>query len=129
MILPIQRLGLLAALFGLCLTSLCSADAVDIPSDASASSLIASGKAARARGANSEALAYFDAAISKDSSDYVTLFQRGITYLSLGRNAQASADFDSVLKLKPGFEGALLQRAKIRAKNADWTAAKGDYVA
>ncbi|KIW28554.1 uncharacterized protein PV07_08208 [Cladophialophora immunda] len=129
MILPLQRLGLLAALLGLYLTSLGAVDAVDIPSDASLSSLIASGKAARARGANSEALAYFDAAVSKDSSDYLTLFQRGITYLSLGRNAQASADFDNVLKIKPGFEGALLQRAKIKAKNADWAAARQDYVA
>ncbi|OCT47390.1 DnaJ domain protein [Cladophialophora carrionii] len=128
MILRLQRLGLLT-LLGLCLTSLCTTDAVEIPSDASASSLIASGKAARARGANSDALVYFDAAISKDSSDYLTLFQRGITYLSLGRNAQASADFDHVLQLKPGFEGALLQRAKIRAKNADWAAAKADYSA
>ncbi len=126
MIFDIQRLGLLAFL-GLCLTALCTADAVDIPSDASASTLIASAKAARARGATIEALAYFDAAISKDSSDYLTLFQRGITYLSLGRNAQASRDFDNVLKLKPGFEGALSQRAKIRAKNADWAAAKEDY--
>ncbi|OAL38801.1 hypothetical protein AYO20_02007 [Fonsecaea nubica] len=129
MILPLQRLGLLAALLGFYLTSFCAVDAVDIPSDASLSSLIASGKAARARGANSEALTYFDAAVSKDSSDYLTLFQRGITYLSLGRNAQAGADFDNVLKLKPGFEGALLQRAKIRAKNADWAAAREDYVA
>ena len=129
MIFQLQRLGLLAALLGLCLTSLCTAEAVDIPSDASASSLLASGKAARARGANSEALAYFDAAYSKDSSNYLTLFQRGITYLSLGRNAQASADFDNVLKSKPGFEGALLQRAKIRAKNADWAAARQDYEA
>ncbi|KAJ9604088.1 hypothetical protein H2200_011611 [Cladophialophora chaetospira] len=128
MILQIQRLGLLA-FAGLCLTSLCTADAVDIPADSSAASLIASGKAARARGANSEALTYFDAAVSKDSSDYLTLFQRGITYLSLGRNAQANRDFDNVLKIKPGFEGALMQRAKIRAKNADWIAAKEDYAA
>ncbi|OAP58943.1 hypothetical protein AYL99_06240 [Fonsecaea erecta] len=129
MILTLQRLGLLAALLGLYLSSFGNVDAVDIPSDAPLSSLIASGKAARARGANSEALAYFDAAVSKDSTDYLTLYQRGITYLSLGRNAQAGADFDNVLKIKPGFEGALLQRAKIRAKNADWAAAREDYVA
>ena len=129
MILRLQQLGLLATLLGLYFTSLCVVEAVDIPADASASSLIASGKAARARGANSEALSFFDAAISKDSSNYLTLFQRGITYLSLGRNAQASTDFDNVLKLRPGFEGALWQRAKIRAKNADWTAAKEDYIA
>ncbi|KAK5267076.1 hypothetical protein LTR96_007743 [Exophiala xenobiotica] len=129
MILHLQRLALLAALLGLALTSFSAAESINIPSDASQSSLTASGKAARARGANSEALAYFDAAVSKDPSDYITLFQRGATYLSLGRNAQASADFDAVLKLRPGFEGALLQRAKIRARNADWALAREDYLA
>ena len=129
MILRLQRLGLLAALLGLSLTPICAVQAVEIPLDASASSLVTSGKAARARGANVEALSYFDAAVSKDSSNYLTVFQRGITYLSLGKNAQAQIDFDKVLNLKPGFEGALSQRAKIRAKNADWTGAKEDYVA
>ncbi len=129
MILHLQRFALLAALLGLALASLCAAESINIPPDAPISSLIASGKAARARGANSEALAYFDAAVSKDPSDYITLFQRGATYLSLGRNAQASADFDAVLKLRPGFEGALLQRAKIRARNADWVLAREDYLA
>ncbi|KIV81960.1 hypothetical protein PV11_04106 [Exophiala sideris] len=129
MILQIQRLGLLAALLGLAFAALCAAETVDIPPDASLSSLVASGKAARSRGANSEALAYFDAAVSKDPSDYITRFQRGATYLSLGRNAQASADFDAVLKIKPGFEGALRQRAKIRARNGDWGTARDDYLA
>ncbi|KIX06908.1 uncharacterized protein Z518_04884 [Rhinocladiella mackenziei CBS 650.93] len=129
MMLRFHRPVFLAAVLGLCLTSLCIAETVNIPSDTPISSLIASGKAARARGANNEALAYFDAAVSKDPSDYISLFQRGATYLSLGRNAQASADFDSVLKIKPGFDGALLQRAKIRARNADWTSAKQDYLA
>lgn len=127
MILQVRRLGLLAALVGLAFASVCSAEAVDIPPDASLSSLLASGKAALSRGANSEALAYFDAAVSKDPSDYITRFQRGATYLSLGRTAQANADFDAVLKIRPGFEGALMQRAKIRARNADWAAAREDY--
>lgn len=129
MMLNVRRLGLLAAVLGLTLTTLVTADTFQIPSDAPVSSLIASGKAARARGANNEALAYFDAAASKDPSDYLTLFQRGVTQLSLGRNAQASEDFDKVLKLRPGFEGALLQRAKIRARNGDWAAARQDYAA
>jgi len=36
-------------------------------------------------------------------------------------------DFDGVLKIRPGFEGALLQRAKIRARNGDWPSAREDY--
>lgn len=89
-------------------------------------SLIASAKAARAQGNNAEALDFFDAAAKRDPSDYMTLFQRGATYLSLGRNTQAKADFDGVLRLRPGFEGALKQRAKIYARNAEWTSARED---
>lgn len=100
-----------------------------MPSDTPISSLISSAKAARAQGKPTEALAYFDAALSRDSSDYLTLFQRGATYLSLGRSAQACADFDRVLGIKPGFEGALVQRAKLKARAADWAAAKQDYKA
>lgn len=73
------------------------------------------------------ALEQFDAAIRKDPSNYLTLFKRGATYLSLGKSSQASADFDAVLELKPDFEAALLQRAKIKAKAGDWKAAEKDY--
>lgn len=118
----IRDLALLAAILGFSLT--CNAEDL---SDQPVAQLIASAKAARARGATNDALQYFDAAVKKDSSDYLTLFQRGATYLSAGRHSQAKADFDSVLQIKPGFEGALLQRAKISARNAEWEAAKKDY--
>ena len=61
---------------------LCTGEVLDIPSDATIASLVASAKAARAQGHNADALAYFDAAVKRDSSDYMTLFQRGATYLS-----------------------------------------------
>jgi DnaJ homolog subfamily C member 3 len=119
-----RDLALLGAILGLSVPPVCRAeDIVDAP----IAQLVASAKAARAKGATSEALQYFDAAIKKDSSDYLTLFQRGATYLSAGRNTQAKADFDAVLQIKPGFEGALLQRAKIEARNGEWDAAKKDY--
>src|SRR5271163_297707 len=127
MILWLQNLAILGALLVLPL-SICVADVVDIPADTPISSLISSAKAARSRGAHNEALAYFDAAVIRDPSDYLTLFHRGATYLSLGKSAQASADFDSVLKIRPGFEGALLQRAKLKARNADWANAREDYI-
>lgn len=98
------------------------------PSSLSISQLLASAKSARAQGHNVEALTYYDLAIKRDPSDYVTLFQRGATYLSIGRSGQAKADFDAVLKIRPGFEGALIQRAKLSARNADWSAAKQDYI-
>ncbi|OAX80246.1 hypothetical protein ACJ72_05425 [Emergomyces africanus] len=72
---------------------------------------------------------YFDAAISRDPANYLTIFQRGAAYLSLGKNAKALLDFNDVLKLKPDFEGALIQRARIRMKSADWAAAKQDLAA
>ena len=127
MILQFRSLALLAAILALPLTSLCTTGDAKFTPDAPISSLIASAKSFLAKGAHSDALTYFDAAIARDPSNYLAIFQRGATYLSIGRNAHASADFDKVLKIKPGFEGALLQRAKIKAKSGDWAAAKDDY--
>lgn len=90
-------------------------------------SLVSSAKANLATGNANDALTYFDVAISRDPKNYLTIFQRGATYLSLGKNAQASQDFDKVLTIRPDFEGALLQRAKIKSKNADWAGARKDY--
>ena len=99
----------------------------EIPSDTPVSRLVSSAKENLARGNANDALTYFDVAISRDPKNYLTIFQRGATYLSLGKNAQASHDFDRVLTIKPDFEGALLQRAKIKSRNAEWDAAKADY--
>ena len=101
----------------------------DIPSDTPIASLISTARANLAQGKANDALTYFDVAVARDPKNYLTIFQRGATYLSLGKNAQANDDFDKVLSIKPGFEGALLQRAKIKSRNADWDAAKKDYKA
>jgi DnaJ family protein C protein 3 len=101
----------------------------DIPLDTPISSLLASANAHLAKGETNDALTYYDVAISRDPNNYLTFFKRGATYLSLGRTAQAQQDFDKVLTIKPGFEGALLQRAKIKSKNGEWEAAKVDYAA
>ncbi|KZF21938.1 DnaJ domain-containing protein [Xylona heveae TC161] len=101
----------------------------DIPSDTPTESLISSANAQLAGGNFNDALTYFDAAISRDPKNYLTIFKRGATYLSLGKQAQASYDFDAVLAIKPDFEGALMQRAKLKAKSADWDAARRDYEA
>ncbi|KAK5113491.1 hypothetical protein LTR62_003360 [Meristemomyces frigidus] len=115
----------------LCLSSVPYAAALspsEIPSDTPVSQLIASANSFVKQGNAHDALTYFDLAIQKDPSNYLTLFRRGATYLSLGRNVQASRDFDQVLTLKPGFEGALEQRARIKARNADWAGARQDYL-
>lgn len=101
----------------------------DIPTDLPVSSLLSSAQAHLRNGETSEALIYYDAAITRDPSNYLTLFKRATTYLSLGRTTQAADDFNKVLAIKPGFEGAHLQLAKIKAKSADWDGARADYVA
>lgn len=120
---------MLLTLLTLFLTPLCIADSLKIEPNTPLSLIKSAAKDALARHANAEALTYFDAAILRDSSDSSTFYQRGITYLSLGRNTQAIADFDKVLTLKPGFEPALLQRGKLRARNGEWSAAKEDFSA
>ncbi|KAF7504628.1 hypothetical protein GJ744_002055 [Endocarpon pusillum] len=127
MILRLQSLALLATFLALPIGNFCAADNALVSPHAPVSSIIATAKSFLAKGSHSDALTYFDIAIAKDPSNYLAVFQRGVTYLSIGRNAQASADFDRVLEIKPGFEGALLQRARIKAKNGDWAAAKDDY--
>ena len=128
MIIRSPSLVVLASLLSSLPASLCISPS-DIPSDTPISSLISSAKANLANGNANDALTYFDVAISRDPRNYLSIFQRGATYLSLGKNAQASQDFDKVLAIKPDFEGALLQRARIKLKNADWAAAKADYEA
>lgn len=99
----------------------------EIAPDTPINSIISSAKANLASGNANDALTYFDVAIFRDPKNYLTIFQRGAAYLSLGKNAQASQDFDKVLAIRPDFEGALLQRAKIKSKNADWAGARKDY--
>ena len=125
MITRISTLAIAAALLtsplALCLSP------SEIPSDTPIASLISSAKSNLASGNANDALTYFDAAISRDPKNYLTIFQRGATYLSLGRNAKACQDFDRVLSIRPDFEGALFQRAKIKSRNAEWKGAKEDY--
>jgi DnaJ family protein C protein 3 len=94
----------------------------------SVQSLLASADALLAAGDKHAALEHFDVAIKKDPTNYLTFFKRGATYLALGRSSKASEDFEAVLILKPGFEAALLQRAKLKAKLGDWDAARIDYI-
>ena len=123
--LDLSNLAITASLLASAATSV----AQDIPADLPVSALLTSAQSHLAKGQTSEALAYYDAALAKDPSNYLTLFKRATTYLSLGRSNQAKEDFGKVLQLKPGFEGAHLQLAKIKAKAADWEGARSEYVA
>ncbi|KAK4179731.1 hypothetical protein QBC36DRAFT_321919 [Triangularia setosa] len=99
----------------------------DIPADTPISALLASAQNHLSKGETSDALVYYDAAIARDPSNYLTLFKRATTYLSLGRRSQATDDFEKVLSIKPTFEGAHLQLGKLRASAADWDGAKLHY--
>jgi DnaJ family protein C protein 3 len=122
------RLWTLAVAAGLIATS-AAISPQDIPSDLPVSSLLTTAQTHLTRGETHEALAYYDAAISRDPSNYLSIFKRGATYLSLGRTNQATEDFNKVLALEPGFEGAHTQLAKIKSKNADWDGARAEYLA
>lgn len=101
--------------------------AQDVPVDLPVSELLSTAQSHLARGETSEALSFYDAAIARDPQNYLTFFKRATTYLSLGRTNQATEDFNKVLQLKPGFEGAHLQLAKIRAKTGDWVLAQESF--
>ncbi|KAL1958458.1 hypothetical protein VTO42DRAFT_4322 [Malbranchea cinnamomea] len=103
--------------------------ASDIPADTPVASLISTAKSYLANGSPRDALVYFDAAIARDPANYLTIFQRGAAHLSLGKTSKASEDFDRALELKPDFEGALIQRARLRTRNADWAGARRDFEA
>ncbi|KIV99829.1 uncharacterized protein PV09_08499 [Verruconis gallopava] len=99
----------------------------DISADTPISQLLQSAKAQLATGNAQDALTYYDVAISRDPKNYLALFNRGAAYLSLGKNQQARRDFDKVLQLRPDFEGALIQRAKLKARHGEWEEAEADY--
>ncbi|KAG9250142.1 uncharacterized protein F5Z01DRAFT_422490 [Emericellopsis atlantica] len=101
----------------------------DIPGDMPVSALLTTAQSRLSSGQTNEALTYYDAAIARDPSNYLTFFKRGATYLSLGKTNQATDDFNKVLSLQPGFEGAHTQLAKIKAKSADWAGARAEYAA
>jgi DnaJ family protein C protein 3 len=114
--------------FGLAAGLFSSVYGIEVPSDTPVSSLLATAQSYLSRGQTNDALAYYDAAVARDPSNYLTFFKRGATYLSLGRTGPATDDFEKVLSLKPGFEGAHVQLGKIKARSGEWEAARGQYL-
>lgn len=123
----IKRIALAALVASAPIVNALSAS--DIPADTPVSKLISSATVALAQGQAQEALVYFDVAVARDPQNYLTIFRRGAAYLQLGKHSQASHDFDRVLAIKPTFEGALVQRGKIKSRQAEWDAAKEDFKA
>lgn len=102
--------------------------ASEIPSDLPVSALLQTAQQHLSRGQTTDALVYYDAAIARDPSNYLTFFKRATTYLSLGRTTQATDDFNKVLSIKPGFEGAHTQLGRMKARSGEWDAAKEQYL-
>lgn len=125
MIVNVSTFALAAGLLSATFVSALSAD--NISADIPVSALLDSAQTHLSRGETSDALVFYDAAIARDPSNYLSLFKRATTYLSLGRTSQATEDFNKVLALKPGFEGAHVQLAKIKSRNADWVGAREHY--
>ncbi|KAF3919261.1 hypothetical protein ABW20_dc0100818 [Dactylellina cionopaga] len=123
---PANRIYLAAAFVGV-LSLSSPVSAVDVPVDVPVKSLVDSANVLLAKGQSNDALQFFDAAIAREPSNYLTIFKRGTAYLSLGRTSQATDDFNKVLKIKPGFEAALLQRAKVKLRAGDWAGAREDF--
>ena len=126
MLIRLSTLALAAGLLSTPALVACLSTA-DIPADLPVSQLLASAQSHLSRGETGDALVYYDAAIARDPTNYLTFFKRATTYLSLGRTSQATDDFQKVLTLKPGFEGAHVQLGKLKARHGDWDAAKQHY--
>lgn len=58
----------------------------------------------------------------------MSYYKRATAYLSLGRTSSAIDDFSTILVLRPGFDKALLQRAKLYASDGDFSLAKTDLL-
>jgi len=56
-----------------------------------------------ARGAYSDALSHFHAAVDADPNNYMSYYKRATVYLAMSRSRPALSDLDTVLKKKPDF--------------------------
>ncbi|KAL5508682.1 hypothetical protein ACEPAH_6303 [Sanghuangporus vaninii] len=72
-----------------------------------------------------DAVKAYSEAIDQAPSDYILYYKRATAYYSLSRHSNALADFDKVLELTNGnFDKALLMKARIHAREGDWSAAR-----
>jgi len=127
MLVRLSTLAFAASIFSTQQALVAGLSPADIPSDTPVSALLETAASHLSKGETNDALAYYDAAIARDPSNYLTFFKRATTYLSLGRTSQATEDFNKVLSLKPSFEGAHVQLGKIKARSADWDGAQKHY--
>ena len=67
-----------------------------------------------------EAMQSMQAAVSLDESNILVRFKRALMLINMGRNQNALTDLDLVLRDRPEFEQAMLQRAKIHLRKCSF---------
>ncbi|KAH9813627.1 hypothetical protein DFH28DRAFT_1108706 [Melampsora americana] len=91
--------------------------------DLTTSQLIDKANSLLASGLSTQALELFDLALDRNPDDYLTLYKKATTQMSLGHYNHASTSFQKVLDLKD-FDKARIQLAKIYLKLGDLDACK-----
>ncbi|EFO20110.1 hypothetical protein LOAG_08383 [Loa loa] len=76
-----------------------------------------------------DALSHYHAAIDLDPKNYQTLYSRATVYLAIGKSKAALPDLDSVIRLKPDFIAARIERGNVLLKQGDIQQAKADFEA
>lgn len=66
-----------------------------------------------------KAIEIYSALLEKDADNWIALRGRGDAYLSIGRHAEAIADFDRAMKLHPDDDGILNNLAWVLATSPD----------
>lgn len=69
-----------------------------------------------ARGAYSDALSHFHAAVDADPGNYMSFYKRATVYMALSRPRPAIADLDKIIQLKPDFVKAKAMRGGVLLK-------------
>ncbi|POW04904.1 hypothetical protein PSHT_11025 [Puccinia striiformis] len=93
----------------------------DSSSELPTSQLITQANSLLATGQASKALELYELVLERDPDDYLTLYKKATTQMSLGQNHHASQSLQKVLSLKD-FDKAQIQLARIHLKSGDYDA-------
>jgi tetratricopeptide (TPR) repeat protein len=85
------------------------------------------GEVRSAAGAEAEALADFEEAVTFDPERWKAIYNRGVSYANAGRLDEALADFNRTIALMPEFTKAHFNRAEVRFALGEVHASLEDY--
>eukprot|EP01137_Pigoraptor_chileana_P025261 Opistho-2@94474 len=74
-----------------------------------------------------EALDAYSRAIALDPTNYLTYYKRATVQFAMGRSKTALEDLDEVIRLRPEFSQALLQRANYYFRSGRFDLARADF--